>query len=29
MTPEIYFKVLGWIYKHGLGERYLGMPKTA
>ncbi len=29
MTPEIYFKVLGWIYKHGFGERYLGMPKTA
>lgn len=28
MTPEIYFKVLGWIYKKGLGDRYLGMPKT-
>lgn len=27
MTPEIYFKVLGWIYKKGLGDRYLGMPK--
>jgi NAD(P)-dependent dehydrogenase (short-subunit alcohol dehydrogenase family) len=29
MTPEIYFKVLSWIYKKGLGERYLGMPKPA
>jgi NAD(P)-dependent dehydrogenase (short-subunit alcohol dehydrogenase family) len=29
MTPETYFKVLGWIYKSGLGDRFLGMPKTA
>ncbi|MDA8140000.1 MAG: SDR family oxidoreductase [Desulfobacteraceae bacterium] len=29
LTPEIYFKVLGWIYKKGLGDRYLGMPKAA
>lgn len=28
MTPEIYFKVLGWGYKKGLGDRYLGVAKT-
>jgi NAD(P)-dependent dehydrogenase (short-subunit alcohol dehydrogenase family) len=28
MTPETYFTVLGWIYKCGLGDRLLGMPRT-
>lgn len=29
MTPRLYFRVLGWIYKKGLGDRYLGVPKAA
>ncbi len=29
MTPRLYFRVLSWIYKMGLGDRYLGTPKAA
>lgn len=28
MTPGLYFTVLGWIYKKGLGDRYLGVPRA-
>lgn len=29
MTPNTYFRVLGWLYKTGLGEKILGVPKIA
>jgi len=29
LTPRLYFRVLGWIYKTGLADRILGVPKAA